>query len=56
MGDGRTVNIKNLTFFRLVEILGCSQEYLLRGAASSRGSPSKPPGGARGAGSGNQPT
>lgn len=52
--NGRTLNVKNLTFFRLVEILGCSQEYLLRGP-SSRGGPGKSPAGAHGAGSGNPP-
>ena len=51
---GRTANIKNVTMYKLLGILGCSQEYLLYGA--SRGAPGKPPGGARGAGSGNQPT
>lgn len=51
---GRTANIKNMTFLKLAEVLGCKQEYLLYGA--SRGAPGKPPGGAHGAGSGSQPT
>lgn len=51
---GRTANIKNVTFLKLAEVLGCSQQYLLYGP--SRGAPGKPPGGVRGAGSGSQPT
>jgi transcriptional regulator with XRE-family HTH domain len=53
--NGRSANVKNMTMLKLEEVLGCTQEYLLRGP-SSRGSPGKSPGGARGAGSGNQPT
>lgn len=49
----RTKNVKNATVLKLCEVLGISLDYLVHGP--SRGASGKPPGGARGAGSGNQP-
>lgn len=51
---GRSANIKLVTALKLCETLGASLDYLVHGP--SRGSSGRPPGGARGAGSGNQPT